>query len=39
MLLVPALCTAGFTLGVGLAASVTFSPLQIAQFIAEGVFS
>lgn len=37
-LLIPALATAGFTLLVGLVASVWFAPLQVARFIAEGVF-
>ena len=37
-LLVPTLCTAGFTLLVGLAASVWFAPLEIARYIAEAVF-
>ncbi|TLP79848.1 complex I subunit 5 family protein [Nesterenkonia sphaerica] len=39
LLLVPALCTAGFTLIVGLGASLPFSPLEISRLIAEGVFS
>ncbi|NLS10819.1 monovalent cation/H+ antiporter subunit D family protein [Nesterenkonia sp. MY13] len=39
MLLVPAVCTAVITVGVGVAASLTFAPLEIARFIAEGVFS
>lgn len=38
-LLVPALLTAAATIGVGLAAQLTFSPLEIARYIAEGVFS
>ncbi|WP_238385369.1 complex I subunit 5 family protein [Nesterenkonia muleiensis] len=37
-LLAPTLCTAGFTLLAGLAASVWFAPLEIARFISEGVF-
>lgn len=39
MLLVPAVCTAVFTLAVGIAASLAFAPLEVARFIAEGVFS
>ncbi|WP_146340720.1 complex I subunit 5 family protein [Nesterenkonia sp. NBAIMH1] len=38
-LLLPALCTAGFTLALGLGASWAFSPLEVSRFIAEGVFS
>ena len=38
MLAVPALCTAGFSVVVGLAAAVPFSPLSLAEYIAEGVF-
>ncbi|WP_022872655.1 complex I subunit 5 family protein [Nesterenkonia alba] len=38
-LLVPALVTAACTLAVGVAASLTFAPLEVARFIAEGVFS
>lgn len=38
-LLVPAALTALFTLLVGLAASVWFAPLEVARYIAEGVFS
>ncbi len=37
-LLVPALCTAAFTVAVGLGASLVFSPLEVSRFIAEGVF-
>ncbi|MDZ5077418.1 complex I subunit 5 family protein [Nesterenkonia sp. HG001] len=37
-LVVPAMITAGFTLLVGLAASVPFAPLRVAEYIAEGVF-
>lgn len=39
MLLAPALVTAAATLTVGVAAQVWFAPLEIARFIAEGVFS
>ena len=37
-MLIPALATASFTLLVGVVASVWFAPLEIARFIAEGVF-
>ncbi|WP_258934174.1 hypothetical protein [Nesterenkonia pannonica] len=35
-LLLPALCTAYFTLALGLGASWAFSPLEVSRFIAEG---
>lgn len=38
-MLIPAVATASFTLLVGLVASVWFAPLDIARYIAEGVFS
>lgn len=38
-LLVPALLTAVATLAVGVAAQLTFAPLEIARYIAEGVFT
>lgn len=37
-LTVPAVITAAFTLAVGLGASLSFAPLQIAEYIAEAVF-
>ena len=37
-LLVPTVLTAFFTLALGLGAGAPFSPLQMAEFIAEAVF-
>lgn len=38
-MLLPALVTTGFVLGMGLGASIPFAPLEIAEQISEGVFA